>query len=192
MTTLYLIRHSESSPDRDLPESSWPLSAKGELQFIKMVKPLSLLKPNWIYSSPYRRAFDSLKPLSDYVNLPIQTDKRLRERKLSKRFLDNFNFFKVMKETWKDFDFALEDAETGNMAKARVLQFIEEKCKVHLGEVIFVSSHGNLIGLVLNSIDKDFGFSQWQKMKTPDVFKLIVSDKLNWDKDFLWEDVIRS
>ena len=189
MTTLYLIRHCESSPDKDLPESRWPLSAKGELQSIKMVKPLSLLKPNWIYSSPYRRAFDSIKPLSDYVKLPIQTDKRLREKKLSKGFLDKFDFFKVMEKAWEDFDFAFEGCETGNVARARVLQFIEKKCKVHLGKIIFISSHGNLIGLVLNSIDKDFGFSQWRQMKTPDVFKLTFSDKLNWDKDFLWEEI---
>ena len=190
MTTLYLIRHSESSPDSDLPESKWPLSSKGELQSIEMVKSLSLLKPNWIYSSPYKRAVASIKPLSDYVNLPIRIDKRLRERRLSKRFLDNFDFFKVMEKAWEDFDFAIEDSETGNTAKTRVLECVEEKCKTHSDETIFISSHGNLIELVLNSIDKGFGFSQWREMKTPDVFKLTFTDKLDWDTDFLWEEII--
>ena len=187
VTILYLIRHCESLPNPDLPERDWPLSSKGELQSIAMVQSLSELKPNRIYSSPYKRAFSSIAPLGNSVKLPVQIDKRLRERKLSKEFISDF--FIVMERAWKEFDFALEGGETSNAARTRAFQFINEKCITHSGETIFLCSHGNLIGLVLNSIDKDFGFDQWRQMKTPDVFKLTFTSQLNWDTSFFWKEL---
>jgi 2,3-bisphosphoglycerate-dependent phosphoglycerate mutase len=35
-----------------------------------------------------------------------------------------------------------------------------------------IVSHGNLLGLVLNSIDPSFDFVAWERLTNPDVFRL--------------------
>ena len=187
LTTLYLIRHAQSARSKNLIESQWPLSKKGQLQSLAMIKPLSALKPTKIVSSPYVRAYSTVEPFSKFVNISIEIDPMIRERKFSNALIHNF--LEVMEKAWLDFDFSLPGCESGNSAQSRALEFIYKICQTHPKETIFLSSHGNLIGLILNALDPSFGFHQWQKMKNPDVYKLRYADNnLHWDKDFVWQE----
>lgn len=187
MTNIYLIRHSQSSPSNEIEEPLWPLSKTGKLQSNKIIKALKNLKPTKIYSSPYKRAVDTVRPLSESIGMKINLDERIRERKFSEGLIENF--IEVMEKAWKDFNFALDNCESGNRARKRAMNFIKEKCKDHPNKNIFVSSHGNLIGIILNTLDSSFGFEQWKKMKNPDVFKLTNLENLHWDKEFKWDDI---
>lgn len=90
----YLIRHAHSiySPD----EWNRPLSQKGQasLSQLNMLesKPISA-----IYSSPYKRAIETVEPLAQTLGLSIQLDKRLIERKLSSQSISDQAFEATLK-----------------------------------------------------------------------------------------------
>ena len=87
--TYYFIRHAHSNYTPD--EINRPLSDKGRkslahLEFLSD-KPIAA-----IYSSPYRRAIQTVEPLAQSLKLAIQTDKRLIERKLSSQAIADPDF----------------------------------------------------------------------------------------------------
>ena len=64
MTTVYLIRHAES--DRSVRKSgSRPLTEKGREDALKLVGLFQGMEIDRIYSSPYKRALDTVSPLAD-------------------------------------------------------------------------------------------------------------------------------
>jgi hypothetical protein len=55
----------------------------------------------------------------------------------------------------------------------------------HPGKTLLMSSHGNAISLYLNKLDSTFGYTKWQAMKSPDLFRIIFDgDSPRWDKTY--------
>ena len=80
------------------------------------------------------------------------------------------NFLDVVKRAWQDFDFALPGCESSRDAQRRAVAVIGQLARMADRETIVVSSHGNLIGLLLNHVDARFGFKQWRAMPFPAVY----------------------
>jgi 2,3-bisphosphoglycerate-dependent phosphoglycerate mutase len=167
-TTTVLIRHAESRPNNDLPESDWPLSSLGRRQAGSLAVKLSKSRISHVVSSPYIRAIDTVRPLADIVKCHVEVNHDLRERKLCDEFRSDW--YKLLKRAWSDFSFALPNCESGLDCQLRIQNCLHELAKQHIGKTIAVSSHGNAIGLFLNLIDPNFGFEQWERMQNPDVF----------------------
>jgi len=53
-----------------------------------------------IYTSPLRRACETIKPLAKQLGLPVRMEPDLRERKLGNGVFDNF--FKTVEVTWQN------------------------------------------------------------------------------------------
>ena len=117
-TTLYLVRHAKSTPDFSLAESEWPLSADGESQAARLVEQLRDVATTHLIASPYRRAIDTLRPMSRYIGLPIRIEPDLRERKLRDGPIDNWDA--VMRGLWTDLDARLPNGESGAECRLRV------------------------------------------------------------------------
>ncbi len=167
-TQVLLIRHAESRPDPRLPESDWPLSENGHQQARALVQPLATLGVEVLFSSPYRRAMDTVKPFARVRGLPIGIDPGLRERELTHGF--DRDWKKLVRKAWDDFGFALPGCESGLDCQMRIRTSVDTLALQYPGQTIAVASHGNAIGLYLNSLDKAFGFQGWASIKTPDVF----------------------
>ena len=80
--TYYFIRHAHSNYTPD--EINRPLSDKGQASLAQL-EFLADKSITAIYSSPYCRAIQTVKPLAQSLKLAIQTDKRLIERKQASR-----------------------------------------------------------------------------------------------------------
>jgi 2,3-bisphosphoglycerate-dependent phosphoglycerate mutase len=164
--TIILVRHAESAPDFSLPEADWPLSACGREQADRLAEELRIERIDRICSSPYLRALDTVRPLSRELGVPIEVYDDLRERKLAPGRLPNV--LEMIERSWSDFDFALPGCESARQAQARAVAAIDALA----GEVVLVSSHGQLISLYLNALDPKFGFEGWRSMSNPQVFRL--------------------
>ena len=169
-TTMILIRHAESSPHRALPESDWPLSPAGHRQAQDLADELAEAHISKLISSPYIRAIDTVKPLSERVGCEIDICDDLKERELCEGFRDDWH--ELIKKAWTDLSFALPNCESGYDCQNRIRTCLAGLDARHEGMTIAVCSHGNAIGLFLNSIDPDFGFAQWEAMRMPDVFRI--------------------
>jgi 2,3-bisphosphoglycerate-dependent phosphoglycerate mutase len=180
-STVYLLRHAQSSPSQEVPEAVWGLSGSGKEQADILAKVLVRLELDRIFSSPYRRAIDTVTPYCRLTNSTVEIEEDLRERKLKEQFVEDHR--SLNKKAWQDFSFALPNCESGHSCQCRIASCISRLEKANRGQRILVSSHGNAIGLYLNTIDPTFGFDAWERMKNPDLYKLVIVDGIpDWDK----------
>jgi 2,3-bisphosphoglycerate-dependent phosphoglycerate mutase len=147
-----------------------PLSARGRQDAERVASLLVPARPTAIYSSPYRRARQTVEPLAERLGLPIQERSELRERALGDGWRQDWEA--AIRPTWVDFHFAYPDGETNAEAEVRARAVYEELVSRHRGQSLVVASHGNLIVLMLHHLDAGFGFELWRSLTLPDVYEL--------------------
>ena len=121
-------------------------------------------------------AFQQLKEEFETINSsPIQFDKivldnRLRERKLSSTFIKDSEFEDSIKYLWQNPSESLSEGESNQDALARVLNFLIDLEERYSDKTILLSSHGNLLGILINHFDSSFDYKKWGQMTFPDCF----------------------
>jgi hypothetical protein len=87
--------------------------------------------------------------------------------------------------SWEDFDYAPPDCESSRVAQIRIATEVAEICRSQAGRRIAISSHGNVIGLLLNSLDAAFHRPHTEQLRNPDLLRLLYANsELRWDKGF--------
>ena len=181
-TTVYLLRHAESTVFPAVPESGWPLSEAGVQQAGELGPTLEPLGIDHVVSSPFVRAVETVRPFCEATGIKLLVDCDLRERRLSGRWI--LDFEGVLRRTWDDFDFALPGGESSRACQERVVGCVSRLATAARGQTLLASSHGNAIALFLNSLDPAFGWSEWRAMRNPDLFRVVFNGEPNWDRDF--------
>ena len=171
MTVLYLVRHAHAdwTPDEDRP-----LSAQGCADARRVADLLQPVLISAVYSSPFRRARDTVAPLAKRLGLPIHEIDDLRERKLGTVPADSF--MAAVKATWDDPSLAFLGGEPNAAAQRRGVAVILGLSGLHPDQQIAVGTHGNLLALILQHFDPSVGFAFWQSLTMPDVYRLEVKD----------------
>jgi 2,3-bisphosphoglycerate-dependent phosphoglycerate mutase len=183
-TTLYFIRHAQSRPTSDLHYSQWPLSDRGKEQAMELAPLLGTLGIERLYSSPYIRCLETIRPFVESSRLSLALDHRLGERVISQCLLPDFT--EVWNRSWEDFHFALPGCETSAVAQKRFRMGIQQIIERNRGSVVGISSHGNVIGLFLHYLDRSY--SRWDaaQIRNPDVFKVVAqAGSLSRDRAFV-------
>ena len=173
--TYYFIRHAHSiyTPD----EINRPLSDKGQASLVQL-EFLAYKSITAIYSSPYQRAVQTVEPLAQSLKLAIQTDKRLIERKLSSQAIADQDFEQCLMQLWSQPTFSLVGGESNQQAQQRALAFLYELESKHQNEEIIISSHGNLICILLSAFDSSIDYNFWCGLSMPDVLVLDKNEKI--------------
>ena len=167
---IYVIRHCEAVGQ----SAESPLTKKGFEQAEKLADFLSGKQIEKVYSSPYLRAVQSIKPFARTNELDVELDDRLAERVLgSKHFPD---WQDKLRSTFNDLDLKYEGGESSNEAADRILMLVNEMIASEYGNAAIVA-HGGIISLLLHHYDNDFAFEQWKSLRNPDVFVLRISEK---------------
>src|SRR5699024_11155351 len=120
-----------------------------------------------IYSSPYLRAIDSIKPYSQKFSIEMEIDERLRERVLSNEPIDDW--LEVLEQSFADHHYKLPGGESANEALQRVNPLLQSIFHSNYTNIVVVT-HGNLFALILSQFDDNFGFNEWKELKNPDVY----------------------
>ena len=120
-------------------------------------------------SSPFKRAVDSARPLSEKLGLTIEIDERLAERQLG--VVENGDWLSALNLSFRDPNLCLPGGESSRVAQLRGVAVIEDVLRAaQLPTALF--SHGNLLTLIANSLDESLGFDFWQGLSNPDVFEI--------------------
>ena len=185
-TELFLVRHAESIASKDIPEADWPLSPAGVRQAQHLAAALQPLPIDAVFSSPYVRAKATVEPFAQAAGLSMQVIAELRERKLTTGWVNQRDdWFTVLQRAWADFSFALPHCESGYDCQQRMCHCLAQLAANHRGQTLLICSHGNAIGLYLNSIESSFGFEAWAAMQNPDVFWITYdAGRPLWHKSF--------
>lgn len=169
MNELLLVRHCASAGQ----DPNAPLSNEGFVQAARLAESLERFAVDHIASSPFRRALQTIAPFAAATGLRVDADVRLAERTLSAEPLDDWR--EQLRHTWLDFDYRAAGGETSREAQERGRSALEEVAAAGHRCAVIVS-HGNLLGLILNSIDPGFDFDAWERLTNPDVFRLRAVD----------------
>jgi 2,3-bisphosphoglycerate-dependent phosphoglycerate mutase len=178
-----LVRHAHAdwTPDEDRP-----LSAQGSQDAARVGKILREFPIDAIYSSPFRRARETIAPLAGQLSLSIHSEPDLRERKLGNETFENF--FTAVEITWQNPSFAHPGGESNVSAQQRGITVVERLLEKHHTGNIVLSTHGNLMALILQAFDPSVDFLFWKSMTMPDVYKLDIDQPGRGVMQRLWRD----
>jgi 2,3-bisphosphoglycerate-dependent phosphoglycerate mutase len=178
MPTLVLVRHCESSG----PEPDARLTERGRIQAARLARFLAGYAIDALVASPLLRARQSIAPFADASGLAVALDARLSERWMAPAPADAWR--DIVRNSFDDPDHRPPGGEAGREALARGRAAIEEL----LGRghrLPCAVSHGQLIGLVLQSIYPGFDFRGWESLSNPDVYLLHGGRRLRFER--VWQ-----
>lgn len=167
MTVVYFVRHAHSNYSPD--EYNRPLSTNGLKKAQRITDRLKDQQITAIYSSPYKRAIDTVQGIADLYGKQIIVLEDLKERVLASGTLADFE--DAIYRVWRDPSLAYQGGESNIDAQKRVLPIFYELLKQHVNSTLVIGTHGNIMTLVLNAFDTSIGLTFWRELKMPDIFK---------------------
>ena len=175
MTTIYFIRHAESNFSNH-DDMTRELTPKGMQDSKLVTRFLSDKNIDIIFSSPYKRAIDTIRDFSEANGLEIQIVDDFRERKVDSCWIEDFSAF--CKAQWADFDYKLSDGETLREVQTRNVDALKRLLIDHRDKNIVIGTHGTALSTIINFYDKKFGYSDFEKIK----------DRMPWVVKFTFRD----
>lgn len=156
-TTVYFVRHAH--PDTSIKEDQIrPLSGQGMADTRKVTAALRDKGITAVYSSPFKRAVDTLKHFAEGMGLEIKTNENFRERKVGE-WVEDFRSFS--QNQWEDFDFSLEGGESLREVQERNIAALFAVLEAHRGESIAIATHGTALSSIINYFDPRFGYEDF-------------------------------
>jgi 2,3-bisphosphoglycerate-dependent phosphoglycerate mutase len=181
---IFLVRHAAATGQEDAAQ----LTLAGERQALLLADLLLQFPIERVLSSPLTRAVKTIEPFCARANLSFEIDTRLTERVLSTRQVPDWRAH--LERSFEDADYCIDDGESARIAQARGLSSL--RAVQQLGQNAVLVTHGNLLALILKSIDANIGYAFWASLTNPDVFELSRSDAVIecrriWSSGFLPE-----
>ena len=160
-TKIILTRHAWAEHNQaGLYDSQWIYSLTQEWH--KDAKNLTNVIPtndiDFFYSSPLKRCIETITPLSEYHQIPIIADERIRE--IDFGIDDAWPYIPENKtKRLQNLDFAPVGGESFQQVLDRVTSFIEAIKAKHPWETIMICTHGNpgrAFHYILSGYDKQY------------------------------------
>jgi 2,3-bisphosphoglycerate-dependent phosphoglycerate mutase len=176
VTNVLLVRHAApvapspgASPEVDNERS---LTEEGSAAAVALAHRLRAMPIAAVYSSPYRRAIQTIEPLAAALDLEVIPRGDLAERWLADRILDDDQWLGAYRRTWADLDFCPPGGESRRDTQDRALTVLEDLRQRHEGEVVVASTHGGFIGCLLRALNDDLSLEDVLRMPMPAIFSL--------------------
>lgn len=151
---LILVRHGQTEENKKSiwqGQSEGMLSQEGKEQVEKLTRKLGKEKIDMIYCSDMQRTKDTIKPLVETTNIPVNYAKELRERKLG--VLEGATTEQINKYfAERDVDFEtsnFETGETGQEMRNRIAKFYEDILKKHENDTVLFITHGGAVAQLM-------------------------------------------
>ena len=167
LTTMYLVRHAHSEWRDD---EARPLSPVGRAAADRIAELLAREPIAALYSSPSARAIETVTPLADRLGLQVRRLPDLRERVLPAVAREEFEA--LIAAAWDRPGDKPPGGESNVDAQTRGLAVVRSLRDRHRGACIVLSTHGNLLALVLNGLDPGYGYAFWRRLSFPDIYRL--------------------
>jgi alpha-ribazole phosphatase len=168
MTHLCLIRHGQTNwnvQGRYTGQSDIPLNGTGKIQAKSLIPQLQNRQIDAIFSSDLLRASETARIISDYFQIPVQLDSRLREINQGVWEGQHLDDIKLKyNEIWQQRETNPHNVrppggETLSEVSTRVITAIEEIASKYPDGAVLIISHGLAIALILCKI-KDIPMEQ--------------------------------
>lgn len=175
MKKFILIRHGKAEMqgedhlrklDEDGIQQSKSICEKLEKMVNKNIK---------IFSSPFVRAVDTIKPLAENLNKEIIMSEELKEINIGKS--DTLTKHEIIKKMWEDENFKVINGDSQIEKFNLMKEFLVHMFNSSRNEDVIIVTHGNLLGIILKfHFKREFGFDDWKIMSMPDLYELNIED----------------
>ena len=162
MTEILLVRHAMAG-QWELPNAERPLSEQGRKDAGMLSSKLAKSGIHAIYSSPFKRALETVEPLARETGIKIQIRADLRESEKNE-----------------------ELPEVRKRMVAALCEIVGE----NKNKTVVVCTHGGTTWGLINHFDSAFDYEQYKQIGTPDV-RRFVYDEIGgrYDEDFGIQDL---
>lgn len=175
MKTVYFVRHAQPNLENHV-DLERELTVKG-LEDRRLVTAFFQSRPvDGVYSSPYRRAMDTIEPFAASAGLPIQVVDDFRERKVGEGWIEDFHEYSLRQ--WADFSYKLPGGECIREVQERNIEALRGILRpLRAGGTLVVGSHGTALSTIINYYQPDFGCEEFYRL-----------GKMPWIVEFRFED----
>ena len=177
MTNVYFIRHAES--DTSVLEGRIrPLTERGLASRVLVTGFLQDKDIELVFSSPFKRAVDTISPFAKKSGLDIEIIEDLREQKSSSDMRrENPEASSYLRRQWANFDYSYSDGETIGEVQSRNIAALKGILTKHKNKNIAIGTHGTALTTIINYYDNSYGFEAFEEME----FKLPWAAGLKFD-----------
>jgi 2,3-bisphosphoglycerate-dependent phosphoglycerate mutase len=130
-----------------------------------------------VFSSPYRRALETVQPIASTHTLPVETMDDLRERRLSPSTLAEPAFLEALHRSRADPAFALPGGESSNDVRLRALRALEKIRLDTPSGIAVAGTHGGLISILRWHLGEEFTIEDALGEPMPAIYPF------RWDSD---------
>lgn len=183
-TILYFVRHAESEYVEG-KERTRGLSEQGKKDADMIRDILRSEDIDEYVSSPYERSIETIRLAAMEQRKHIQIEEDLRERQIGDFCPTTFK--EAKHKVFEDFSFAFPGGESSESAQKRAIEAISEVIERYKGKKIVVGTHGDIMALILNYFDKQYGYTFWESTSMPDIYKLRLKDKQSVNVKRIWK-----
>lgn len=162
MTEVYFVRHALPNFDNH-DDLTRELTAQGLKDRALVTSFLRDKGINAVFSSPYKRAVDTIQEFADVQKMKIESVFDFRERKIGNAWIENFDEF--CKKQWEDFDFKLPEGESLREVQKRNIRALDQLLEEYADKNIAIGGHGTAISTVINYFDSSFGYHEFNQIK---------------------------
>jgi 2,3-bisphosphoglycerate-dependent phosphoglycerate mutase len=180
-SVVLLIRHG--APEPPVPGSSGekdderPLTSEGLLAAERLAERMRAEPITAVFSSPYRRAVETVQPIASIHTLPVRTFDDLRERRLSPTPLAESAFLEALRRSREDPAFALPGGESANEVRLRGLRVLDRVRRDTPSGIAVAGTHGGLISILRWHLGEEFTIDE--ALAEP----MLAIYSFRWDRD---------
>ena len=167
-TIIYFVRHADSVFIPNM-ERERGLSEKGKEDTLRIFEVLKDEEVDLFISSPYERAIETIRGLADESKKDISIVEDLREREIGA--IPNDGFKAAKKQVYEDFNYAFPYGESSVHAQGRAIAALKSILNEHMGKRLVIGTHGDIMTLMMNYFNKDYGHEFWMSSTMPDIYK---------------------
>ena len=168
MNELIFMRHTKTKVDKNIPIKDWSLTEEGFKQAEKIANSGEFDNVDILISSNENKAYLTIKPLADKLNLEIIKIKDLGEvKRPNSEKLTSEEYEKMKKMIFEDLNFTKYDWETANHALKRFKSAVDKINRKYENKKILICSHGTVMTLyfayLLNKLNELM--SRWKSLE---------------------------
>ena len=180
-SSILLIRHAMPVPPvetmTEVEDDARSLSDEGRSEAELLAERLSGEPVTAVFSSPYRRAVETVQPIAAHHGLDVAILPDLRERRLSGGGpLAELEFLEALHRARTDPDFSLPGGESTREVLRRTQHVLQEIDRSTQSGVAVAGTHGGVISILRWSLGHSFSVEEALEEPMPSVFRVSQLD----------------
>lgn len=188
-TTLYFVRHAEANSGA-WHDQNRTLTEAGAHGAQAVLDTLEEIEIDVFISSSSPRTIDTIKPLADAHQKPIEVFDELQELVLRgpEYHLDDADVATEVQKVFEIPDYKLPGGTSKKSFEETSVAFFRTLIRQYEGKTVVVGTHGIILTLILASYDSSYGYDFWHTTTKPDIYRVELDGEVMKSCQRIWSE----